>query len=592
MLKNRFFGRITLPLMAAGAIATFAFTGNSAQAASFGHVHTSDCYKTVTGTCNNYHIKDVYQTNTYHCTQCQVMTTHKEIVYWDICDSGLSPARDIAYYQECSRCGHVRKDENPDAHHHTHTFTTTQIACGKTENTAVANVSLSMGDSSFTNGSVTLNADVNIIDSEFSLAGEPFDFGNGFSSDSSFEVTENGTYSVSVKDSRGRVVSTSVTVDTIDKESPVISAITKDTEDWSESGVNITVEASDQMSGLAGDAYSYNGGEFTSSNTYHVTSNGTVSVRVKDVAGNVTEDFIEIKNVGRDPVIVAREKAEAEERARREAEAKKAEEERLAAEKAALEKAEAERIAALEKEAAEKAAAEKAKTEKERKEKADIIKEKLKAEKEKAKEALEKEKREKEADKAKSAGMTASGNDISGNGLGKKGSDKDVSGNGSIKGFINVTDMTDGGANGGASDALKDASKSSRSVGEVIESISEFSTNLTEDLPVVVASVGTLTLKAGMAFLGISIIFFSFFNYIYVSENGHAKLITLAKISKSKNGKKVTVSIKKNRLKEHGRYCIYFCPWNRIGLKNKEVTVVIEGEETPIFTDERTTFMY
>ncbi|MCQ2513434.1 MAG: hypothetical protein MJ092_08650, partial [Lachnospiraceae bacterium] len=61
-------------------------------------------------------------------------------------------------------------------------------------------MSVSLGE--WTNGTVTVNCGVSVSDSTFSLASNPYSFNGGaFSGNSSLEVSENGTYSVTVKDS-------------------------------------------------------------------------------------------------------------------------------------------------------------------------------------------------------------------------------------------------------------------------------------------------------------------------------------------------------------------------------------------------------
>lgn len=564
--------KLKMPMLIAGISVGFLFSKTDAEAASFGHVHTSECYQTVTGTCTNGHTSHESKTNTYHCNSCGRMTTFSETVYWDVCDNGYTGRRDFGYRQVCSVCGYVRSDDPSDTHH-SHSYSTTALVCGKTESTSAADVSLSVATPGFSNTSVVIDAGVNVNDSNFSLAPEPYDFGQGYTSNSTFEVTENGTYTVNVKDASGRVVSTTVTVDCIDKTLPTIVNISKDTEDWSESGVTITVEAADGESGLAGDAYSFNGSEFGSSNSYHVNSNGTVVVRVKDAAGNISESSINIGNVGRDPAVVAAEKAAAEREAAEKAAAEKAALEKAAAEKAALEKAAADKAAAekaaLEKAKAEKAAAEKAKAEKEKEEKAKA--EKAKADKLAAEEKLKKEKADAKTGllKKNGSGKDVSGADASSNN--KKGSD-DVSGNG----LVSVIDLTKGGPDGGETD--------------VFESLDDLSAEGTEEIPTLRASVGTLTLKIGIVLLAAGLILISFFNYVYISTNGHVKLICLCKVKK--NGNNMTVHIAKGKLKEHGRFCIYYCPWNRIGLDKMNVNVEIEGSDSIIRTDERRTFSY
>lgn len=223
--SNRLWRKVRAALIAAGAVSTFVFSGNTAKAASFGHVHTSACYGTVTKTCNDYRQWTEYTSMDYHCPNCLVITPHKTRITWLICNNDLVPDRDVAYYQECSKCGRVRKNDNPEGHSHEHDYTVTDLVCGKTESTTAATISASVDNTGITSGNVTIRANVSVLDSGFSLASAPYNFGYGYTSNPSFEVTKNGTYTVSVMDSNGRVASTSVTVNSIDRDAPVISAI-------------------------------------------------------------------------------------------------------------------------------------------------------------------------------------------------------------------------------------------------------------------------------------------------------------------------------------------------------------------------------
>lgn len=545
LISNR---RVLLPIFLITLFsAIWMLMGVDAEAASFGHVHTAYCYASDSIYCTQHVRTETYRTEVYHCTNCLEQTLHNETVYSDTCRGGYMKPEIIGWKQVCSVCGNVRKDDNPSESPHWHTVT--KLVCGKTESSSAADVSLNISTPGFSNTSVILDAGVMVNDGNFQLAAEPYDFGQGYTSNSTYEVTENGTYTVSIKDASGRVVSTSVTVNSIDKEQPVIVGISKDTEDWSESGVTITVDASDGASGLAEAAYSFNGADFTSSNTFHVNSNGTVTVRVKDAAGNITEDSITISNCGRDPAVVAREREE--ERQREEALRLQKE----AEEKAALEKAEAERIAA-EKAVAEKAAAEKAK-----KEKNDS---KKKNDKSSDKKLSEISSNEKTADEV-------SANDVSKNDKTKN----DVSKNS----LINVKNMS---GNGPKPDLIKPEPKEEVTAEELMAEAQE--NGYTE------ASVGPLTLKLGIGLAALGLIFFTFFNYIYMEEDGRKRLVVLCKIEKT--DKRIIVKVKKGKISEHGRYLIYFSPWNRIGLNSKDVYVEIEGNQDLIATNEREAFTY
>lgn len=103
-------------------------------------------------------------------------------------------------------------------------------------------------------------------------------------------VTENGTYTLGLAGS-GNVdfsPTVSVTVDHIDNTPPGISSFQTASDTWG-SSVQLIVNASDGQSGLAGEAYSYDGGaSWSSSNTHTVTANGAYSVSVRDAVGNVS----------------------------------------------------------------------------------------------------------------------------------------------------------------------------------------------------------------------------------------------------------------------------------------------------------------
>ena len=76
-----------------------------------------------------------------------------------------------------------------------------------------------------------------------------------------------------------------------DIREPLISNVTKSTENWTKDSVAITVNATDSESGLANQAYSFDGGTtWQSSNTKTYTENTTgIVIKVKDKAENITE---------------------------------------------------------------------------------------------------------------------------------------------------------------------------------------------------------------------------------------------------------------------------------------------------------------
>lgn len=550
-------------------------SSNHSHATSFGHVHTDACYQSVSKTCNHV-IKDNIHYPTYHCSACGEMKTFTEIVYWEICPKRKVADKDVGYISYCNSCGTYRRSDHPGKAG-SHSYNERELACGKDENTPIANIGLSAVSTAPTNGSVTLKIDVTGTADDFALADAPFDFGAGFTGNSSCDVTENGTYHATVKDSRGRTVTVSFTVDCIDRGAPVIDAISKDTEDWSEGGVTITANAHDNEFGLSEAAFSFNGGAFGASNSYKVTANGKVSVRVMDAAGNIAESFINIANVGRDPKIVEAERREAE---------------RTAAEKAAKEKAEADRIAA-EKAAAEKAAADKAAKDKASKDKTG---------KEKASDAktvTDSSKTSGGKNSGKNAGNTASGDASEKDAFGKF-KDASVKSAFLVKGtlgrspegkLILVKDLT----------MAEKAEASHNFEEEVIESVEEFdeedeafSETLTDDgsgkTSLFAASVGGLTLPVGVLLLLIGAFFVSRFNYVYVVQGGKKRIITKCRVIKSASG--LTAIVPGEKLTSHGKYLLYISPWKKEFKKKTPVSVMLEGEDTTIPTDEGIAFKY
>ncbi len=538
MFKNRYFRIKVLRVISAGFLIIFgtAFIGLKADAASFSHVHTEGCYHEEQGVCTNHHIWAADGSNVFHCSVCQQMQTFNMVVYWDVCDDGLVPNRDVAYVETCSVCGTRRRNESPGCPG-SHTYTKKVLGCGFTEDSAAATISAGASSAEPTNSSVTITAKVNVNDPSFSLASAPFNFGEGWTAASSFEVTQNGTYPVSVQDSTGRVVTESVTVSCIDKDAPVISSVTKSTEAWTESGVTITVNASDEGLGLADAPFSFGDGEFGSSNTYQVKANGDITVKVRDKAGNVAQTTVKITNIGKDPAVVAAEKAAAEKAAAEKAAAEKAAAEKAAAEKAAADKA---RAAALQKQQEQKAQEEKASQKK-----SDSISE------EAPEECLSED---------------VSENDVSEN---------------EAK-LIIIQDITGNGED-------SESSLETDFPGDLCEAYDE-TYDEAEQLRFVNASSGSLPLIIGGSLAVVGLLFISFFSYIYVSVNGKKKIICLCKIRKNPDG--IIVLIPQNKLKNHGRFLISISFWKRKGTEKLPVKVLIEGEENTINTDEGVTFKY
>ncbi|MCR4678468.1 MAG: hypothetical protein K5679_06895 [Lachnospiraceae bacterium] len=561
MIKNKISGRLLKVFAAAAIIILFViFAKENAYAASFSHVHTDSCYKNATKTCTH-RVEGEIKYPTFHCNTCGTMQTFVEIVHWEVCPR--AGRINVAYTEYCTVCNTYRKTE--DVSPGSHTYTTKSLACGMDENTPVAEVSMSAASTAPTNGSVTLNVNVSGGSAEFALAEAPYDFGQGYTSNSSFDVTENGTYNATVMDARGRTVTVSCAVDCIDKDLPVIDSVTKSTEAWTEDGVTLTVAAHDDKSGLHAEAYSINGGAFSSSDSAKITANGDISIKVRDAAGNVSETVIHVGNIGRDPAVVEAERKEAE---RKEAE-------RKAAEKEAAEKAEAEKEAA-EKEASEKAAKD------------------SKNPKDSGKNAIDKN--SKTGDKTS---KTSTDKKVKIDEKAVKNAVKKT-----VKAIVASSQMQDAE---GKLITVKDITKASLKeleAGDVIESVNDLkdtadsqSTMDSQDndaslggVSVLKASVGGVAVTAGGILLLLGAFVISHFNYVYILQGGKKRIICRCRVIT--DGDKLTAVVPKAKLKGHGKYLLFISPWKKDFKKKASVSVKLEGEDHLIPTDEGVAFKY
>ncbi|MBD5467626.1 MAG: hypothetical protein HDR21_05680 [Lachnospiraceae bacterium] len=149
-----------------------------------------------------------------------------------------------------------------------------------------------------------LTASYSVYESGINISGFLW---NGSPGDACCHVTENGTYTLGLAGS-GNVdfsPTVSVTVDHIDNTPPNISSFQTASDAWG-SSVQLIVSASDGQSGLAGEAYSYDGGaSWSSSNTHTVTANGGYSVRVRDAVGNVSTAETTVEHIDCTPPTIA-----------------------------------------------------------------------------------------------------------------------------------------------------------------------------------------------------------------------------------------------------------------------------------------------
>jgi hypothetical protein len=111
-----------------------------------------------------------------------------------------------------------------------------------------------------------------------------------------YSVSTNGTYSFTATDFAGNTNTKSITVSNIDTTAPILSLAQNPTS-WTSSSVTITATGSDSASGVASITLPNGAVVNGSTSNYTVSSNGTYTFLVKDVAGNVTTKSIIVSNI-------------------------------------------------------------------------------------------------------------------------------------------------------------------------------------------------------------------------------------------------------------------------------------------------------
>lgn len=177
-----------------------------------------------------------------------------------------------------------------------------EVSCGK-EGAAAVSFSCEKSTQEWTK-ELDLTASYSVHEGGISISGFLW---NGSPGGAVCHVTENGTYKLGLAGS-GNVdfsPTVSVAVDHIDNTPPNISSFRTTSDAWG-SSVQLIVNAADGESGLADEAYSYDGGvSWSSSNTYTVTANGGYSVYVRDAVGNVSTAETTVERVDCTPPTVS-----------------------------------------------------------------------------------------------------------------------------------------------------------------------------------------------------------------------------------------------------------------------------------------------
>ena len=157
-------------------------------------------------------------------------------------------------------------------------------------------VKLSANSTSWTKDNVILTVLAVDDDGGLGLAEQAYswDNANTWGQETTKTVTTNGTYCVYVRDKAGNTTYESIKIENIDKQAPSVS-LSQNVSLYTNGNVIITATASDNQSGLADSAYSWDNQQtWTNAKTKEVTVNGTYTVYVKDKVGNISNKSIEV----------------------------------------------------------------------------------------------------------------------------------------------------------------------------------------------------------------------------------------------------------------------------------------------------------
>ena len=114
------------------------------------------------------------------------------------------------------------------------------------------------------------------------------------------KYTQNTEETVTITDLAGNRSIVTVKIANIDKEAPVIGEITLSTKEITNQDVEITVNATDAISGIEG--YSWDEKQtWNTVNKVNAKTNGIYTIYVKDKAGNISSKTIEVTNINKEP---------------------------------------------------------------------------------------------------------------------------------------------------------------------------------------------------------------------------------------------------------------------------------------------------
>lgn len=281
------------------------------KAASFGHIHTSNCFSYGYVPCSGSHATITRsETTTHHCTNCGTQTPHTTTVYWDVCYT-YGNQDEMGGFSNCQRCG-KENDRWGSTGGGAHYIWGQACVCGK-DGTPTGYLGLNVIDSTWTTGDVTIGANISVTSGELHIPGEPYswDGGNTWTSEGEKIITENGTYTIHARNTDGQVISETVVVTNIDRTGPSLVEKKATSDVWTNEDVSFEFIIKDlqpdgtEGSGLPDEYLSLDGGEtWTSDNTYTASENQVISLKLRDNLDNVSDVIFEVWNIDKEPPTV------------------------------------------------------------------------------------------------------------------------------------------------------------------------------------------------------------------------------------------------------------------------------------------------
>lgn len=263
-----------------------------AAEATIRHSHSDGCYEDKWIMCTD-EVTVTTHNEEFNCATCGRVASARVVVESYSCKY-MSFVREFKRVAYCYSCGGVVHTATKDAAA-LHTRLANVLSCGMDENTVLTKVVLSSSSTAWTKDNVVLNATVTEPTAGKSLAPYQYSFSGGVAGGSSCTVSSNGTYSVTVTGNNGQQATASIQVTNIDKEAPKINRCYVDKEYPEYEEANIVVVATDSLSGLSNNAYSFDGGKnYGNSAKFRITANGTYTVFVKDKVGNTSSKTLTV----------------------------------------------------------------------------------------------------------------------------------------------------------------------------------------------------------------------------------------------------------------------------------------------------------